>query len=155
MISKDKTSQSSKEKAEKETKYDESVDSALIIHKKLREKRRKLEWAVHLVDRVINMGHTKRMKLHCSATSGGKTIEMKWFKDGKPIKYGKKIVDLNNGDYGSIWINELDVSDSGVYRVEATTDTEKIETQCKLTVTENYNTSKNMAPILLHPPKGE
>jgi hypothetical protein len=67
----------------------------------------------------------------------GKPKTVKWFKGNDEIKSSKrtKIEKITDEEY-KLEIEKAELSDSGPYRVVLSTETESVESSCKVTVTE-------------------
>lgn len=48
--------------------------------------------------------------------AGSQPLQIRWFKDGEPIKYGKRLKMSSDGEHCSLKISPVEMSDEGMYK---------------------------------------
>jgi len=48
--------------------------------------------------------------------AGSQPLQIRWFKDDEPIKYGKRLKMSSDGEHCSLKISPVETSDQGIYK---------------------------------------
>lgn len=66
--------------------------------------------------------------------AGSQPLQIRWFKDNEPIKYGKRLKLSSDGEHCSLKISPIEIQDQGIYKCVISNKAGTQSCEAKLTV---------------------
>ena len=66
--------------------------------------------------------------------AGSQPLQIRWFKDDEPLKYGKRLKMSSDGEHCSLKISPVETSDQGVYKCVISNKAGTQSCEAKITV---------------------
>lgn len=70
--------------------------------------------------------------------TGSQPLQIRWFKDNEPIKYGKRLKMSSDGEHCTLKISEVQPQDQGIYKCEISNKAGTQSCEAKITVEGMY-----------------